>query len=227
MAAARNWRSPHPGVGLPAVAEKFLGRGRGGYCYEHTTLLAAVLERLGYRVSRRLARVGNPQASPRSHLTAIVDLDGERLLVDAGFGFTPKEPIPLVAGTQPTAGGWEYRVEHEDGPAGAAWILHRRTHDGWQLLHATDEQPVLPSDVEVAHHFTSTHPASHFTQGLSLMKHLPDRHVALADGRVTTRSPGRPTEQHELGDGELVQLVELLRPGLTGVEIDSLVSRFG
>ncbi|HWO51820.1 MAG TPA: arylamine N-acetyltransferase, partial [Ornithinibacter sp.] len=27
----------HAGVGLPAVQEKFVGRGRGGYCFEHTT----------------------------------------------------------------------------------------------------------------------------------------------------------------------------------------------
>ena len=32
----------HPGVGLDAVQAKFVGRGRGGYCFEHATLFAAV-----------------------------------------------------------------------------------------------------------------------------------------------------------------------------------------
>jgi N-hydroxyarylamine O-acetyltransferase len=38
----------HPGIGLDAVQSKFVGRGRGGYCFEHATLFAAALERLGY-----------------------------------------------------------------------------------------------------------------------------------------------------------------------------------
>ncbi len=52
----------HPGVDLEAVQAKFVGRGRGGYCFEHGVLFAAALERLGYDVERRLGRVGDPAA---------------------------------------------------------------------------------------------------------------------------------------------------------------------
>ena len=69
----------HPGVGLEQVQAKFVGRGRGGYCFEHGTLFAAVLERLGYDVTRRLGRVGPPEATARTHCVVVVDLDGERL----------------------------------------------------------------------------------------------------------------------------------------------------
>ena len=48
----------HPGVSLEAVQEKLVGRQRGGYCFEHATLFAAVVERLGYDVRRCLGRVG-------------------------------------------------------------------------------------------------------------------------------------------------------------------------
>ena len=65
----------HGGVGLPAIAEKFLGRGRGGYCFEHSSLFAAVLERLGYDVRRQLGRVDNPDAvAARTHMTVGVRL---------------------------------------------------------------------------------------------------------------------------------------------------------
>ena len=57
----------HPGVGLDAVQAKFVGRGRGGYCFEHATLFAAALERLGYPVERRLGRVGDPSEKARTH----------------------------------------------------------------------------------------------------------------------------------------------------------------
>src|SRR5699024_405008 len=43
----------HLGVALPQVQAKFLAGGRGGYCFEHTSLFAAVLERLGFVVRRR------------------------------------------------------------------------------------------------------------------------------------------------------------------------------
>ena len=52
----------HPGVSLDAVQQKFVVRGRGGYCFEHSTIFAAALERLGYQVRRHLGRVGDPGA---------------------------------------------------------------------------------------------------------------------------------------------------------------------
>ena len=57
----------HPGVGLEQVQAKFIGRGRGGYCFEHGTLFAAALERLGYDVTRRLGRVGPPETQLPGH----------------------------------------------------------------------------------------------------------------------------------------------------------------
>src|SRR4029453_4686948 len=47
----------HPGVGLDAVQSKFVGRGRGGYCFEHGTLFAAALERLRFTVARTRRRL--------------------------------------------------------------------------------------------------------------------------------------------------------------------------
>ena len=78
----------HPGVGLDAVQSKFVGRGRGGYCFEHGTLFAAALERLGYTVARRLGRVGDPNEKARTHTVVVVTLDNEQLLCDPGFGFS-------------------------------------------------------------------------------------------------------------------------------------------
>ncbi|WP_252975643.1 arylamine N-acetyltransferase [Janibacter melonis] len=45
-------------------------------------------------------------------------------------------------------------------------------------MHSTDELPVRPIDVVMGHHYTSTHPASHFTRTLTVARHQVD-----ADGR--------------------------------------------
>ncbi len=138
----------HPGVDLDAVQAKLVGRGRGGYCFEHVTLVAAALELLGYRVQRRLGRVGPPGAQPRTHAVIVVDLpDGgaagrdagggdtagpgagsgvTRVLVDPGFGFSLAAPVPLADGAVAHPGGWEYRVRSVPLGDARGWALHRR-----------------------------------------------------------------------------------------------------
>lgn len=218
----------HPGVELPAVQAKFVGRGRGGYCFEHATLFGAVLEALGYDVERRLARVGDVTASARTHCVVTVRLDGTRWLSDPGFGLSLMHPIRLEDGAEESHGGWAYRVVRVDTPtSGATWELQRQRDGAWELMHTTDELPVQQVDLRAGHHFTSTYPTSHFRHGLMVTRHLPDRHVAVTHEAVTVRRPGQPTEHHELAEGELESLLGELRVGLTGEETERLLAVVG
>lgn len=218
----------HPGVELTDVQAKFVGRGRGGYCFEHATLFAAVLEALGYDVERRLARVGDVTASARTHCVVSVRLDGTRWLSDPGFGLSLMRPIPLEDGAEEDHGGWAYRMVRVDTPtSGASWELQRQRDGGWELMHTTDELPVQQVDLRAGHHFTSTYPTSHFRHGLMLTRHLTDRHVAVTHEAVTVRRPGQPTEHHELAVGELESLLAELRVGLTHDETERLLAVVG
>lgn len=218
----------HPGVRLPAVQEKFVRRGRGGYCFEHTTMFAAVLEGLGYDVTRRLGRVGDPSVAGRTHAVTVVALDGERLLADAGFGMSPLRPIPLADGAEDEYGGWRHRVRRvPTGAAGPVWELHRWRDSGWELMHTTDELPVHPVDVVMGHHFTSTFPSSHFRSALMVTRFGDGRHTTLTHDHLTVRRPGRPTEQRPLRDGELSELLTELGVSLTAGEQTRLVEIAG
>jgi N-hydroxyarylamine O-acetyltransferase len=214
----------HPGVALEDVQAKFVTRGRGGYCFEHGTLFAAVLERLGYDVQRFLGRVGSPTRSPRTHCVVVVSLDDERLLADPGFGMSVLRPIPLHDGAEDDHRGWRHQVRRTDpAVAGSGWELYRLRESGWEFMHATDELPVQPVDVLMGHHYTSTFPASHFRHGLMLTRHSADgemdvRHTAVSTDAVTVRRPGEPTEHHDLRDGELEQLLDELAVPLTSEE---------
>ena len=181
----------HPGVSLDAVQEKFVGRGRGGYCFEHSTIFAAALERLGYRVRRHLGRVGDPATGGqqgRTHMVVEVVLDGERLLCDPGFGLSLLRPLPLVDGAEDDhPPGWRYRVRRTDA---GTWALDRHRDGGWEVAHTTDELEVRPVDVVMGHHFTSSYPGSHFTTGLMVGRHLPGRHVTVTHESLTVRRPG-------------------------------------
>jgi N-hydroxyarylamine O-acetyltransferase len=209
----------HPGVTLDAVQAKFVARGRGGYCFEHATLFAAVLERLGYDVRRLLGRVGPPTQSPRTHCVVEVSLDGERLLTDPGFGMSVMRPIPLEDGAEDDHRGWRHQVRRADPTvAGPGWELYRLRESGWELMHTTDELPVQPVDVTMGHHFTSTYPTTHFRHGLMLTKHSPDHHTAVTHETVTIRRPGEPTEHRDLREGELEELLQELAVPLTPEE---------
>lgn len=214
----------HAGVSLEAVAEKFVGRGRGGYCFEHSTLFAAVLERLGYDVRRHLGRVGDPATGTqqaRTHMTVEVVLDGERLLCDPGFGMSLLRPVAMVDGGEDDyLPGWRYRVRRT---ADGAWALERLREAGWEVAHTTDELEVLPLDVVMGHHFTSTFPGSHFTSGLMVTRHLPDRHVTVTHETLTVRVAGGPTEHRPLRDGELGEWLTTLEARLSDAELDGLL----
>ena len=217
----------HPGVRLDAVQEKFVGRGRGGYCFEHAVLFAAALERLGYDVERRLGRVGDP-AAPRTHCVVVVTIDGERLLADPGFGMSVLRPIPLADGAEDDYGGWRYRLRQVAIGAGRGWVLERWRDEHWEPMHTHDELPVHPVDLTVGNHFTSTYPTIHFRQMLMLTRHLDEGHVALTHETVTVRRPGAPTEHRALREGELSGWLDELDVPLTGderVALDGVVRR--
>lgn len=221
----------HPGVSLPAIQAKFVGRGRGGYCFEHSSLFAAVLERLGYAVTRHLGRVGDPHLAPRTHLTVEVDLDGERLLCDPGVGRSPLGPIPLVDGADVTAEGWRHGIRAVKDGRVDAWEVLRHTGTEWELVHTVDTLPVRPVDVAMGHHWTSTQTTSHFTTSLMCVAHGVDADgtaliAALSLDALTIRRPGRPTEHRAITPDDFATLPELLDglgANLTGGEGVALV----
>jgi N-hydroxyarylamine O-acetyltransferase len=216
----------HPGVSLDAVQGKFVGRGRGGYCFEHATIFSAALQRLGYDVRRHLGRVGDPDAGTqqgRTHMVVEVRLDGRRLLCDPGFGMSLLRPIPLADGAEDDyLPGWRYRLRRT---TAGDWALDRLREDGWEVTHTTDELAVQPVDVVIGHHYTSTFPGSHFRSGLILAKHLPGRHVTVTHESMTVRTPGEPTEHRPLRDGELEEWLGVLEVPLTDDERAQLLTK--
>src|SRR3954468_20653067 len=75
-------------IDLESVTEKLVDHQRGGYCFEQNALFAAVLESLGFPVTRLAARVrlGRPGTiTARTHMLLAVEADGRRWISDVGF----------------------------------------------------------------------------------------------------------------------------------------------
>jgi N-hydroxyarylamine O-acetyltransferase len=166
---------------LDSIQAKIVGAGRGGYCYEHATLFAAVLEALGFQLTRHAARVvlfDPVTEAPRSHMFLSVAIEGATYIADPGFGpFTPPFPVPLRDSTA-TRTHWMTR-------AGDTWTLHvprdGQTVAGW----VSTLEPELPIDFEVANHYIATHPQSLFTNVILLSAPVPRGRVNVMNRGVT------------------------------------------
>jgi len=164
-------------VDLPSVQTKLVSARRGGYCFEHATLLGAALRRLGFEVQPHVGRMtlrGPRTAAPRTHMFLVVHLGEGRFVVDPGFGsWTSRQPLLLDDGgaLEPTSG---YSMVRD----GAWWVLRAPTPegtiDGW--ASTLDEDNTM--DAELANYYTATHPASPFVNHIMLR-------AFSVDGKVT------------------------------------------
>jgi N-hydroxyarylamine O-acetyltransferase len=152
-------------IDLASIQAKLVHGGRGGYCFEHNTLFAAVLEQIGFRVTRLAARVrlGTARLLPRTHMLLTVEVEGQPWLADVGFGTVGVMlPMPVLAGQEVRQFAWTYRLTEEQG----LWVLQSRRGGEWLDLYAFTLEPQHPVDFEVASHYVSTFPTSRLVQTL-------------------------------------------------------------
>ncbi|TDD48391.1 arylamine N-acetyltransferase family protein [Saccharopolyspora elongata] len=213
----------HPGVALPDINDKLVRRGRGGYCYEHALLFAAVLENLGFDVERRMARTRPRQFGFRTHAMLRVRVDGTDHLADVGFGANLFTPMPFEDGALVDQAGWKHRLVRE----GALWTLEIETAEGWEALHSSDEMPQHFADYEVAHHFISTHPRSPFGRKLVVMRLDQGISRRLVGDELTVERPGGNAEVAKISVDQLEPVLRDLDVRLSDAEFDALRARHG
>ena len=181
-------------LALCDLEEKFLDRKRGGYCFEHNTLFAAALRDLGVDADTLLGRVrrGPPHRWCRTHMVLRVPLDGVVWLADVGFGAVGLlEPMPLADGATAVQGGLAYRLRRERDH----WVLSMRDAAGETDLYEFTGDPQTPWDVEVANHFTATHPESVFRKGVTIQRSSERERVILRGDALTRYRDGVMTEE--------------------------------
>src|SRR6516225_6929382 len=115
---------------LASLQAKLVCGRRGGYCFEQNLLFAAVLEHVGFGVTRLAARVrfGATRLLPRTHMLLAVDAGSEMFLADVGFGGEGLlGPVPLAPGCESRQHLWTYRLVAE----GDLLVLQSLRANGW------------------------------------------------------------------------------------------------
>jgi N-hydroxyarylamine O-acetyltransferase len=201
---------------LESLQGKLVDARRGGYCYEHNLLFGAVLEELGFAVTRLAARVRHraPIVTARTHMLLLVDVEQGQWLADVGFGAEGLLlPVPFGAEQESRQFAWTYRVK-APGPKGpglrheAQWVLQSKRDDVWTDLYVFTLEPQLPIDYEVANHYTSTHPESRFVKGLTIQLPTPDARTALRNRELIVDTGAAVTTRTIADDEEMRRVIE-------------------
>ncbi|KAJ8099010.1 arylamine N-acetyltransferase 1 [Lipomyces tetrasporus] len=215
--------SPHHNISLDPqhLFQKMIGRGtnRGGYCMENNRLFGTVLRSLGFIVYSVGARVSEavqpvsttpgwsgPKYDGWNHMLNIVTIDGQKYLVDVGFGASgsPIRPLPLIHGSVSTNIGVQKSrllrqciLQHTDSTQ-QLWCFDHSNDGGltWTPTYAFTEMEFFPEDFAIMNYWTSTHPTSWFTRMIVVVKTLLEDgevvgHVTLLQKDVKRRIRGR------------------------------------
>ena len=191
---------------LESLQAKLVEGRRGGYCFEHNTLFAAVLEQLGFPVTRLAARVrlGATRVSPRTHMLLEVEAEGGPYLADVGFGGEGLlRPLALRPDQVTRQFGRDFRLAQ----AGGHWVLQSRQGSTWLDYYAFTREPQYPADFEVANHYTSTYPASHFVKTLTAQRQTPEARFVLRGREFTVVRGGEESRRMIEGDESLLQVL--------------------
>src|SRR6201999_4134891 len=159
--------------------------GRGGYCFELNTVLAALLRACGHTVTHHEAVVGGE--GPTNHMALVVD---GRWIADAGLGEGFVEPLPLREGRH-WLGPLAWTLERE--PGGTWWLGQHE----WGSVSGGRIQPE-PAPVaafEPPHPPKATAPASSFVRTLVVQRPFEDRIETLRSRTFFVNGPNVDTRE--------------------------------
>lgn len=171
------------------LAQRIVVGRRGGYCFELNTVLAWILEQVGFDVRRHEGVVGlreilDPPVAV-NHMALSVHLDdGSVHLADAGLGEGQIDATPLHPGTY----GGPLRMGVETEPGGG-WFL---THHPWGSFEGVRiAAPVVELDAFQPHHRRlANDPESSFVNTLVVQRPYRDRIETLRSRTHTVYGPG-------------------------------------
>lgn len=189
-----------------SLEQKMLHKGRGGYCFEHNTLLRNVLVDLDFTVRTYAARIlwEQPEGGARiiSHMVLVTEISGTSFLCDVGMSsFLLTAPIRLRDGVEQQVGADLFRVIRE----GERWRLEVKRDEAWHGVYQFDL--VEQSEAEIAA-INSAVETIYFERALLFAARVDGeaRH-ALTGTELTTSRPGQEPERRQAPDVETLKAI--------------------
>lgn len=182
-----------------ALQKKLIADRRGGYCFEHATLMEDVLRQIGFSPVPHTGRVTigrERDASPRTHMFLIVNVKGKDFVVDPGFAsFSSPVPIPLMDSEGKSASNGDRWMSRD----GAFWKLiayeNDEAEEGWISTLDVD----YPIDFVLGNYYVCAHPKSPFRSWLMLNAFTKEGRVSVMNRGLTIVTKNK-SEKRDLVD---------------------------
>lgn len=159
------WLGDNLSLDLESLYNRIVVNRRGGYCFEQNGLLYGILEDLGFSVSLYLARViYNQDIHPGlTHRITMVEYEGERYVLDVGFGpLGPRIPVSM-SGVESRGGEKIFRIA--EGRAGE-YHMQVLKKGKFFSLYRFELARYGQSDCELGHFYSHRHPDAAFVNNL-------------------------------------------------------------
>lgn len=215
-----------PSLALEDLVAKLIHGGRGGYCFEHSTLLGVALQAMGFQARPILGRVrnGEPRGGARTHLAIMVRRGNDGLICDVGFGgLAPLGPVPMDPMGRDLPNG-SYRVVSDFHTN--EWVLERKGPDHWVGLWGFDDIPLQPEDFEAGNLVAATWDKAPFKANLMMAFNGVEGRLAMFN-RALTRGLPEAAEKSIVADRDALDGILRGEAGLTlsDGEVDAVWAR--
>ncbi len=177
------------------IVEKILVHNRGGYCYEVNGLFAMALQELGVPYIFVAARpMIYPVRRPKTHMAIVAEVDGEKWLIDLGFGSNSiRKPMRLdVTDVEVQQDADRFMLSKTDE---SKYRLKAFVEGEWVNQYEFDLYPQEWIDFVPANHLNSTHPDTIFVKKLIVVLQNPTGKVVLMGDTLKTVSNGITTKE--------------------------------
>lgn len=172
----------------PAIVDrKMLAGRRGGYCFEHASLLRRALLAIGFPVEQHLARVWIHNRlvatlPAATHTSLKIGADDRLWLVDVGFGaFLPNAPLAWQPNTPQSTDFGAFRlIETGDG-----YMLEFLRDHRWEPLYEILDFHCHTTDFEIANDYVSRYLGLCFRQDFLVVRTERDTRHILVGNRLT------------------------------------------
>jgi N-hydroxyarylamine O-acetyltransferase len=191
------------------IFQKIVEDKRGGFCYELNGLFSWLLQALGFDVTLISARVYNHEKQQLGiefdHLTQYVTLDGEKWLVDVGFGHSFAMPLRIETDAVQSSGAVHYHIQ-QDAPFFMLRI--KEGEKGWYDRYQFTLTPRQYHQFADGCHYHQTSPNTTFTQGRLCSQAKPNGRITLTDQLLITTQNGVRQETAVSDNHHFAQLLK-------------------
>lgn len=195
-----------PAIDTTDIFQKLVTEKRGGYCYEQNSLFKEVLQAVGFNIKMHLARVlwssKDGSETARTHMLLTSDIEGQKYLVDVGFGSMTLTAPVLFNSEQETPNGLFRLISLDDN-------FYRLDvfKNEWLPIYKFTLEEVQLSDLDMANWYVATGPSSMFNKFLMITRVDEHARYALFNKEFNIRDNEGGKKSSEISSEEELQSV--------------------